>query len=103
MTMTRYNKRKFAYEGLCTPRRGCLAGLAYGFCQLAKAKAATPQFEVKRPEASGYSNDVMDVPFCGYFDSNFAVAADGEGHCLGVPGAIWAFFGHNTSCAKPFL
>ena len=37
--------------------------------------AATPKFEVKRPGVSGHSNDVMDVPFSGYFASNFAGAA----------------------------
>jgi hypothetical protein len=40
-----------------------------------KQLAATPKFEVKRPGASGHSNDCMDVPFSGYFASNFAGAA----------------------------
>jgi hypothetical protein len=35
----------------------------------------TEKFEVKRPGASGYSNDCMDVPFSGYFASNFAGVA----------------------------
>jgi hypothetical protein len=35
----------------------------------------TEKFEVKRPGASGHSNDFMDVPFSGYFASNFAGAA----------------------------
>jgi hypothetical protein len=68
-----------------------------GFATLLRLKQLSPKFEVKRPKASGYSsNDVMEVPFYSYFDSNFADAADGEGHCLGTSGAIWGFFGHTT-------
>jgi hypothetical protein len=74
------HKAEFPYE--------CLTGLAYGFANLLRLKQLSPKFEVRRAEASGYSNVVMDVPFCGYFDSNFVGPVDGEGHCLGAPGAI---------------
>src|SRR5712691_7985810 len=46
-------------------------------------RAATPKFEVKRPGVSGHSNEFMDVPFSGYFASNFVgtarVTMDGKG------------------------
>jgi hypothetical protein len=41
-------------------------------------RAATPKFEVKRPETSGYSNDYMAVPLSNYSASNFAGAACGR-------------------------
>jgi hypothetical protein len=40
-----------------------------------KLTAATPKFEVKRSRVSGHSNDFIDMPFSGYFASNFAGAA----------------------------
>ena len=48
--------------------------------------AATPKFEVKRPGASGHSNDCMNVPFSGYSASYFAGAAPCVGAMAEAPG-----------------